>query len=370
MLDLNTDMQPDGFQKDYLSSRSYFQKTVQSLSPSLLVEVLEFEHPLTGPNNEPLFCDVVLLGQSAKPNKVLVIISGTHGVEGLSGSAVQSDLLPELASVLQQNADLGIVMIHALNPWGVAWLRRCDHEGIDLNRNFIDFSAPLPELEGYAQIKQACSVLNEQGYAGLKAGFPADAFEDFIATLTKGQYQDASGLFYGGTGPSWSNKLLTKVTQHAFFQSFERLSVIDVHTGLGPYGYGEVINDHEPNTKGFEWAYKLYGDNAYSALLGESTSAPKLGLLDYFWHELMQDRGCFITLEFGTYPVEQLISNLWFEQQYQASLTEGEIRSLEADRVAAMKNFFYPFELSWQQQVLFRARQVVNLALVGMTQDA
>jgi len=370
MLNLHAVMKPNGFQQDYLASRSFFQKTVQSLPTFLLVEALEFEHPLTGPNNESLFCDVVLLGQTATPKQVLVIISGTHGVEGLSGSAVQADLLPELVTVLETHPELGIVMIHALNPWGVAWLRRCDHEGIDLNRNFVDFAEPLPELEGYAQIKQACSVLNEQGYVGLKAGFSADAFNDFIAALTKGQYQDASGLFYGGTAPSWSNKLLTNVTQHAFFQSSERLSVIDVHTGLGPYGYGEVINDHEPNTKGFDWANRLYGDNAYAALLGESSSAPKLGLLDYFWHSLMQDRGCFITLEFGTYPVEQLISNLWFEQQYQASLAEGEVRILQAERVVAMKNFFYPFEASWQQQVLFRARQVVNLALVGMTKDA
>jgi len=370
MLNLHAVMKPNGFQQDYLSSRTFFQSTLQNFPDGLVVETLEFQHPLTGPNNESLFCDVVLLGQTATPKNVLVIISGTHGVEGLSGSAVQADLLPELVTVLESNRDLGVVMIHALNPWGVAWLRRCDHEGIDLNRNFVDFSEPLPESKDYAQNKQACSVLNEQDYSGLKAAFSADDFDAFIAALTKGQYQDSGGLFYGGTGPSWSNKLLTNVTQHAFFQSSERLSVIDVHTGLGPYGYGEVINDHEPNTKGFDWANKLYGDNAYSALLGESSSAPKLGLLDYFWHKLIQDRGCFITLEFGTYPVEQLISNLWFEQQYQASLTKGEIRSLEADRVAAMKNFFYPFELSWQQQVLFRARQVVNLALVGMTQDA
>lgn len=369
MLNLQTKMSPNSFNQDYLASRNHFYKSGQNLPSSLLQKTFEFEHPLLGPNQEMLFCDVLFLGQAATPKQVLVIISGTHGVEGLSGSAVQADLLPELASALQANADLGVVLIHALNPWGVAWLRRCDHEGIDLNRNFVDFLEPLPELENYSQINQACSVLDKQGYEGLKASFTADDFDEFIATLTRGQYQDKAGLFFGGHAPSWSRNVLNQITQNVFIQQAERLSVIDVHTGLGPYGYGEVINDHTPNTKGFEWAKRLYGDNAYSALLGESSSAPKLGLLDFYWHDIMQERGCFITLEFGTYPVEQLISNLWFEQSYQINLSDNEIRSVEEKSVVAMKNFFYPFETSWQQQVLFRSRQVVNLALKGMVQN-
>lgn len=369
MLNLHANMKLNCFQQDYHASRTDFLKLRQSIPLSLQQHLFEFEHPLRGPNREGLFCDVLFLSQSATPKQVLVIISGTHGVEGLSGSAVQADLLPELAIVLQSNANLGVVLIHALNPWGVAWLRRCDHEGVDLNRNFMDFSEPLPKLENYSQIKQACSVLDERGYAGLKNSFSADDFERFIADLTRGQYQDKTGLFFGGHKPSWSRNVLNHITQQAFIQQAERLSVIDVHTGLGPYGYGEVINDHTPNTQGFEWAKRLYGDNAYSALLGESSSAPKLGLLDFYWHDIMQERGCFITLEFGTYPVEQLISNLWFEQNYQTNLPAGEVRSLEDSTVVAMKNFFYPFEASWQQQVLFRSRQVVNLALLGMTNN-
>ena len=368
MFNLHADLVPICFQKEYFSSRTFFQKTQQIFPAALLVEQREFEHPLKGPNNEPLFCDALFLGQSTTPKAVLVLISGTHGVEGLTGSAVQADLLPELVEVLQANADLGVLMIHALNPWGVAWSRRCDHQGIDLNRNFIDFSAELPVQQGYKEINQACSMLDEQGYEGLKSAFSADAFDEFIASLTRGQYQDQNGLFFGGKTPSWSHEVLNQITSHTFIQQAERLSVIDVHTGLGPYGYGEVINDHEPNSKGFEWASRLYGDNAYSALLGESSSAPKLGLLDFYWHNIIQDRGCFITLEFGTYPVEQLISTLWFEQQYQLSLQVGEPRKLDESRVLAMRNFFYPFEASWQQQVLFRSRQVVNLALIGLTE--
>src|SRR5690606_41795533 len=81
-------------------------------------------------------------------SKVLVLITGTHGVEGHAGSAVQTDLwgLIEQRKVTLPE-DIAILMVHPLNPFGYAWGRRCDEQGIDLNRNFIDFTQPLPHSE-------------------------------------------------------------------------------------------------------------------------------------------------------------------------------------------------------------------------------
>ena len=149
----------------------------------------------------------------------------------------------------------------------------------------------------------------------------------------------------------------------------DKIAVIDLHTGLGPYGYGEVINDHSPDTAGFNWANTWYGDNAQSALLGESCSTVKLGLVDYHWHNVVGDRGCFVTLEFGTYSIQQLWLSLLNEQFYHNELeANGEIRSLTHPTVRQLKSFFYPGEKSWQEQVLFRGRQVISLALQGILQ--
>ncbi len=35
-------------------------------------------------------------------------------------------------------------MLHALNPYGFSHLRRANEDNADLNRNFVDFAAPLP----------------------------------------------------------------------------------------------------------------------------------------------------------------------------------------------------------------------------------
>lgn len=369
MLNLQSKMDLNCFKKNYQDARAAFKKSLSLIDQRLIVDSFEFQHPLKDPAGAELFCDIVFLGQSPDPSNVLVLISGTHGIEGFTGSAVQIDSLPLLNTFLKSQADFGIVLIHALNPWGFAWLRRCDHEGIDLNRNFIDFSQPLPENGEYKLLQAKLNNDKWLKTAHLSELWADEDFPSFVAQITQGQYTDANGLYYGGQQPSWSHQLLNKVCAHSFITQANHLSVIDVHTGLGAYGYGEVINDHIPNTKGFEWAKKLYGNNGCAALLGESCSAPKLGLLDYYWHKVMGDRGCFITLEYGTYAVENLISELIKEQIYHNGLAPNQRRDLQAETVVNLNAFFYPYEISWQQQVLFRARQIMALALLGLSTE-
>ena len=366
MLNLLASMDLTAFQNDYVAARQKFQQSLAEFDPKLMVEKFEYVHPLPGPKGEKLACEGVFLGQSRLPKEVLVVIAGTHGVEGFTGSAIQVDALPLLQEVLKSQPSLGVVLIHAMNPWGFAWVRRGDHQGIDLNRNFIDFTAPLPpnqDYESFQNLLHDSRWINAEDFSDLWRNVP---FNDFVEQITRGQYQDPEGLFYGGTAPSWSRQVLEKITRNFFFETAEKICVIDCHTGLGPYGYGEAINDHLPNTPSFKWVEKLYGANACSAHLGESCSPPKLGLLDYHWYEVMGDRGCFITLEYGTYPVDKLISELLREQIYQNTLAKGQVRDIDAKPVQLMKDFFYPQEVSWQQQVLFRSRQMIGLAIEGM----
>jgi hypothetical protein len=90
---------------------------------------------------------VALLG-AQNPENLLVLISGTHGVEGFCGSGCQIGYLADqLYEALSSTT--GLLLVHALNPFGFAWLRRVNEDNIDLNRNFHDFSKPLPWSESY-----------------------------------------------------------------------------------------------------------------------------------------------------------------------------------------------------------------------------
>ena len=199
------------FSLDYQSARQKFTAAYGQVAPELIRSCQSFFHPLPGPQQETLYCDVLQLGQSDTPERLLVLISGTHGVEGFAGSAIQCDCLPLLEDLLFAESDLGVVMIHAFNPWGFAWLRRYDHEGIDLNRNFIDFNEGLPDNPGYEKLHdRLLSSVNSA--TELRSLWKDMEFTAFINTITQGQYHHRDGLFYGGQAPSWSRTVLEGLT--------------------------------------------------------------------------------------------------------------------------------------------------------------
>lgn len=365
---MNTRVDLSCFPRNYQVARQQLLDGLSKIPAEYLQQQLAFRHPLTGPDDEELYLDFFRLGQVALPKQILVLMSGTHGVEAFAGSAIQRHILSRLVKLLEQHQQLGLIIIHALNPWGFAWLRRYDHQGIDLNRNFVDFDLPLPENPTYDQIHldlfPSTSTVQMDALAHWRSQLGAQEFESII---TRGQYSHHDGLFFGGFAASWSRQILEQVCNDKALQLADRIAVIDLHTGLGPFGHGEIINDHQPGSSGFEWAVRWYGQRARSALLGESCSAPKDGLLDYFWHDLMGKRGCFVTLEYGTHSLDELIKVSYAEQQYHNSYGQQlQLRNIEDPAVVKFRDFFYPQDKHWQEKVLTQAQEIIALAVRGV----
>ena len=85
-----------------------------------------------GTNDEDLYSDIVQIG-SPDAGKVLLLLSGTHGVEGYCGSGAQIELLSE-GYFDDLHDDLCVIMIHAMNPYGFSHDRRVTEDNVDLNR--------------------------------------------------------------------------------------------------------------------------------------------------------------------------------------------------------------------------------------------
>ena len=330
----------------------------------------EFVHPIaSGPQGERLILATSWIGDEQAP-RVLVTQSATHGAEGFAGSAIQIDALNALAG--QANEGLAILHIHALNPFGFAWLRRVNEDGVDLNRNFIDFDQPLPDSSAYAELAPLLVPENEQHWADATARL--FAYRDrvgqraFESAVSAGQYCDADGLFYGGTRPSWSRVCLQQIMADYHLPQRQRVAVVDIHTGLGPYAAAEVICDHPPNSQGVAWAKAWYGDNVTEPALGTSTSVPKTGLIDYAWQQALGERVCFVTLEFGTYAIEQLFEVLrrdHFLHRHQVDWHAAETQGVKL----AMREHFGPTQADWQQQILAHGRRVLHQAITGLQHD-
>jgi hypothetical protein len=244
---------------DYVQARARFLAAARERG----AEVSHHDHPLQGPGSELLATDVARFGRADAPARLLVI-SGTHGIEGFAGSACQSAWL-ESGDLPARDGDVGIVVVHAINPFGFAWLRRVNEDNVDLNRNVVDFASP-PENQGYDALADAIvprrfddPAVRASADETLLAFAAEHGFDALQDAVSRGQYRHPHGVFYGGTTAVWSQRTLEAIVRR-HLTGAERVGVIDLHTGLGPFGYGEVMASH-PDAAGKARLASWYGDD-------------------------------------------------------------------------------------------------------------
>lgn len=260
-------------------------------------------HSEVGREGEELAMDIVEFGPADATNAVL-LVSGTHGVEGFCGSALQSQLLESFVHGGWRGAER-LVVVHALNPHGFSWIRRVNEDNIDLNRNFIDWSAPVPINAGYDEIVELLvppvwtAEEQERTTGALLERAMSLGMDQLQSDVSGGQYAHSTGVFYGGARPAWSNRVLQENVMPRL-RSAERVRVIDLHTGLGQNGVGELITSYRPESESFARANAAYG-TVTSMYDGSSTSALLTGdwlhSLD-MWLPEAEVIGC--ALEYGT----------------------------------------------------------------------
>ncbi|WP_354265125.1 DUF2817 domain-containing protein [Bradyrhizobium sp. GM2.2] len=159
-----------------------------------------YPSPARGPRGRELSTDVAWFGDRRAP-KVGILVSATHGVEGYCGSAAQLDGLAE-RGYERLKSDEAMLLIHALNPYGFAWDRRVTQEGCDLNRNFVDFTAPLPHNSAYDLLADCFVPCELDGPLFVAAEATIEEFcrthgeIDLRKARTSGQYRHPTGIFF------------------------------------------------------------------------------------------------------------------------------------------------------------------------------
>ena len=137
------------FSSHYSQARARFCAAADQLGD--ICQRVSIPHPGVGPQGEALSLDYAWLGDR-DASRLMVTQSAVHGVEGFAGSAIQVDQLKCLSQVGLPE-DIAVLHIHAVNPHGFAWCRRVNEDGVDLNRNFVDFSRPLPDNTDYDEVR-------------------------------------------------------------------------------------------------------------------------------------------------------------------------------------------------------------------------
>ncbi|MCX7264437.1 MAG: DUF2817 domain-containing protein [Betaproteobacteria bacterium] len=352
------------FSSSYAQARQKFLLAADAAGLSVESHI----HPLKGKDGEELAMDVVREGP-ADAKQLLVLSSACHGVEGYCGSGVQIHALHDTAWRQEaREKGVAVLYVHALNPYGFSHLRRVTQENVDLNRNFHDFSKPLPVNAAYQEVQPLLlpeiwppDAANAQATGQFIAQRGMTAFQ---AAVTQGQHEFPAGLFFGGTAPTWSNQTIRQVLkQHG--SRAQKLAWIDLHTGLGPSGVGERIfacaNDNAALTRARAW----WGHNVTSIYDGSSTSAFLTGLMWMSVHHecpLVEYTG--IAMEYGTLPMEQVMHALrgehWLHvHPYAESALKTQIKQ---DILRA----FYTDTDAWREQIVSQAREALFQAASGL----
>jgi hypothetical protein len=188
------------------------------------------------------------------------------------------------------------------------------------------------------------------------------------AATSRGQYEFADGLFFGGQAPSWSNQALREVLR-AHGRRAARAAWIDFHTGLGPTGVGERIHAGADDAQAIARARSWWGGDGRTPVTsifdGSSTSAFLTGLMAYAaYEECPQAEWTQLALEYGTVPLMETIDALRGDQWLQSHPDAPQ--ELARQIKQRIRDAFYTDTDAWKTAVLAQAREAMTQAVGGL----
>ncbi|MDA1099745.1 MAG: DUF2817 domain-containing protein [Proteobacteria bacterium] len=345
------------FRPDYAACRDYFL----DLAASSGGELVRAANPVPGPDGIELSTEFLHLGPR-DAERALILVSGTHGAEGFAGSAIQCAwLAAATAASLPEN--LAVLLVHGINPFGFAHLRRVNEDNVDLNRNFIDHETEHPHNENYVRIGEAMAATALDGPKRAKADkdldrISADMGQLNVMRAVGGQYDAAEGMFYGGRVPVWSNRTLREYLA-SFLPAVKLAAYVDIHTGLGPSGHGSLLGYHWKGTEGHDLARSWWGKDITAASVKINHGKTGHGAME----ALAPAQVVCLTLEFGTLPFAAVLAALRDEH---ALWWHGAGRESSAIK-AAFRAAFCRDDPAWREAVVKRGLQIATDAITGLT---
>jgi len=324
-------------------------------------------HPLAGRAGPAPAVDVARIGDG-QADRALLLVSGTGGIEGFAGSALQTAWLRRHRAALPGGCR--VLLVHGLNAHGFQALRRVDADNVDLDRNFLDFVAPLPDNPGYEELAATLAPhewdelgerINRRVWADFIARHGERAFLDGVSG---GQYRHPDGIYYGGRTPALAHRLLRDLLRRELVDC-HRLLLIDLRTGPGLVGEAELICRHSPDDAAFTRARDWFGPPLHSPQRGDTLAPVAAGtLLAAAGGWLPQAEVTAVALRFGTGPEDKMFAAVRADNWLMHHGDPTTPRGLAIK--AQLRDAFAPDSADWRRAVLDRGDAVIERGLRGL----
>lgn len=267
-----------------------------------------------------------------KNQKVLIIISGTHGVEAYLGSVAQILFIEEY---LPRIKNFDVCLVHALNPYGFKNDRRVNENNVDLNRNAIYderlmlgvpntfLSNILSESLLYLKLnKPRKHRIIEQAkyYALVIKTVVKQGIKNTIRIGIGGQSEHPYGVGFKGIKLEDSLLYLRSFIEQRT-KGYEEAILIDLHSGIGRKYDLLGFTNQPKNTEDFiklKKILKKVRSRANIKLINHSGSVS-----DLFLARSQAKKNVDLTLEYGTIP--KISSKLVFEYLGRLNIEENQV---------------------------------------------
>ncbi len=310
--------------------------------------------------------------------KLLIVTSGLHGIEGYAGSAVQLMFMDKILHGRQLD-DVGVLLIHGMNPYGFKYRRKVTENNIDLNRNCaINTELFESKNDGYSKLS---NMLMPEGKLNLNSFnnrfFHWVAIKKIIQesmpvlrqAALQGQYQFDKGIYYGGkqSEPQISEiRPLLKRTM----EEYRVVLNLDLHTGYGERGKLHLFLNPVKDNKvkqGIETIFKGtdidWGDSGnFYTIRGEYIG----------WANNLPDSVLCLPMlfEFGTLDSQttygslksiqiMINENQGIHYGYKNKKSEEKIKTLFSE-------MYYPVSAFWRTKVIADSYQMMDIMLKNL----
>ena len=360
----------DYFPSSYEDSRERFRQSLSLLQAkwpdARLENHLLKEHP-------DLSIDWMWAEPREKENLV-ILSTGEHGIEGYVGAAMLKVFIEEFAPRLNPE-NTGLLLIHAINPWGMKYHRKVNENNVDLNRNFTYGGEFDPAIN--PEFKRIEYLLNPQNqmrsfwienllfWSRVVKSLLTEGYAVTSRATLLGQHHTSNGFFFGGTSYQETTKVAMDLYRQAL-QEYQNGIQFDMHTGYGPrYQMSVIVPPNDPISsdeamKKFNYplVQKIDADEFYeiSGDMGE------------YYYRLIQaeypGKQLFACgFEFGTFGDSLLarirsLRSMVFENQLH---WHGAKSEKTAEQVhSEFEKHYYPGEAKWREKALADGRQALE----------
>jgi predicted deacylase len=319
--------------------------------------------------------DAITADAIDSPIQRLIITTGEHGIEGYLGAVFlhwfAAEFLPQI-----DPRRTGLLLVHAINPWGMAQRRRVNRSNVDLNRNFLAAGESFvsdPNAD-YARLQ---ALFNPTGsiksMARSSARLASHLLPNLIkpgaariqAAFTLGQYRFPRGVYYGGEALQTETHYMIDLYR-AQWRGYQQVVQLDVHTGYGPRDQMGLVNSPLEPRSSEELARAFRYPLIVKARPGEFY-AMRGDMIDFVYHlrqaEFPALKLYATTLEFGTFGSSlsaglRTLRALVLENQLQHyGAANGQVRQQVLREFAEL---FMPADAAWRVKAHAEAQRALK----------